>query len=203
LLVGTALLLISTAVRVLTSGVRQFGERAIRFNAELADLMIETIAGMRIVRAFGRERYEQARFDRCSNRVRVAFLRMHLLEEAVHPIHDSLAAALLLMIVFVTIRSGGDASSLLAFVFVLYRLQPRVKDFDASRARLAALSPSVDAVRALVDTAGKRYLTSGPHVQPALARGIVFDQVSFRYDTAEEPALTGVSFTIAAGRTTA
>src|SRR5206468_12318780 len=116
LLVGTALLLISTAVRVCTSGVRQFGERAIRFNAELGDLMIETIGGMRIVRAFGRERYEQARFDRCSNRVRVAFLRMHLLEAGVHPIHDFVAAALLLTIVFVSTRSGGGGSCLPAFV---------------------------------------------------------------------------------------
>jgi len=61
----------------------------------------------------------------------------------------------------------------------------------------------VEAVQALLDRTDKRYLMSGTHVQPALARGIAFDRVSFRYDTAEDPALTEVSFTIAAGRTTA
>jgi ATP-binding cassette, subfamily B, bacterial MsbA len=203
LLVAGALLLISTAVRIVTTGVREFGENATAANAGLGDLMIEGIEGMRVIRAFGREPYERHRFDHCSNRVRRAFLRMHFLEEAVHPIHDFLAGALLLTIVFATARGGGDVSGLLVFAFVLYRLQPRVKDFDASRVRLSALSQSVEEVRSLIDPAGKRYLASGSAVHVGLDRGIVFDRVSFSYDAASDPALTDASFTIAAGRTTA
>ena len=165
--------------------------------------MMEGVEGMRVIRAFGREQYEQERFERCSNRARRAFLRMHFLEEAVHPIHDFLAAALLLLIVFATARSGADVSGLLVFAFVLYRLQPRVKEFDASRLRLIALSPSVEEVRGLIGPAGKQYLTAGATVHQRLDRGIVFDRVSFSYDKADDPALTNASFTIPAGRTTA
>src|SRR5439155_13393158 len=203
LLVAGALLLISSAVRVFTKGVREFAETATSSNAELGHLMMEGVEGMRVIRAFGREQYEQERFERCSNRARRAFLRMHFLEEAVHPIHDFLAAALLLLIVFATARSGADVSGLLVFAFVLYRLQPRVKEFDASRLRLIALSPSVEEVRALIDPAGKQYVTAGPAVHQGLDRGIVFDRVSFSYDKADDPALTNASFTIPAGRTTA
>jgi len=203
LLVAAVLVLISLVVRAVTRGVRQFGEKATAFNADLGHLMLEGVEGMRVIRAFGREAYEQGRFDQCSRRVRVAFLRMYFLEEAVHPIHDLLAAALLLLIVFATARSSGDVSSLLVFVFVLYRLQPRVKDFDAARVRLIALSPSVEEVCSLVDTAGKHYLTPGSARQTSLRQGIVFDQVSFRYEAGDEPALADASFTIPAGRTTA
>jgi ATP-binding cassette, subfamily B, bacterial MsbA len=203
LLVAAVLVLISSAVRMVTKGVRDFGETATRLNSELGDLMVEGIDGMRVIRAFGREQYERGRFARCSNHVRNAMLRMHLLEKAVHPIHDFLAAALVLLIVFATARGGGDTSALLVFVFVLYRLQPRVKDFDASRVRLSGLSASVEEVRSLLDTASKHYLTSGSAVQTGLERGIVFDHVSFRYDKADDPALTDASFTIPAGRTTA
>jgi ATP-binding cassette, subfamily B, bacterial MsbA len=203
LLVAGALLLISSAVRMFTKGVREFGAKATESNAELGHLMMEGVDGMRVIRAFGREDYEHERFEQCSNRVRRAFLRVHFLEEAVHPIHDFLAAALLLLIVFATARSGGDVSGLLVFSFVLYRLQPRVKDFDASRLRLAALLPSVEEVRSLIDPAGKQYVTSGTAVHQGLDRGIVFDRVSFSYDKADDPALTDASFTIAAGKTTA
>ena len=203
LLVAGALLLISSAVRIFSKGVREFGEKATRSNAELGHLMMEGVEGMRVIRAFGREQYEQERFEQCSDRVRRAFLRMHFREEAVHPIHDFLAAALLLLIVFATARSGADVSGLLVFAFVLYRLQPRVKEFDASRLRLTALSPSVEEVRALIDPAGKQYVTAGPTVHQGLERGVVFDRVSFSYDKADDPALTDASFTIAAGKTTA
>jgi subfamily B ATP-binding cassette protein MsbA len=203
LMVGGILLLISLAIRMITRGVREFGEKAIQWNAKLGDLMVEGIEGMRVIRAFGRERYEQGRFDLCSDRVRLAFLRRHFLEEAVPPVHDFLAGALVLAIVFAIARTGGDVSALLVFVFVLYRLQPRVKDFDAARVRLVALSPSVEEVRGLLGTGGKHYLTSGTATQQGLERSIVFNQVSFRYDKGDEPALSEASFTIPAGRTTA
>jgi subfamily B ATP-binding cassette protein MsbA len=203
LLVGAILLLISITVRIITNGVREFGERATRFNAALGDLMVEALEGMRVIRAFGRERYEQERFDSCSDRVRLASLRLHFLEEAAHPIHDFLAGALLLAIVLTTAGNGGDISPLLVFGFVLYRLQPRVKEFDAARIRLTALSQSVDEVRALLDTSDKRYLISGSTVTPQLQHGIVFDRVSFRYETAADLVLRDASFTIPAGGTTA
>ena len=57
--------------------------------------------------------------------------------------------------------------------------------------------------RALIDPAGKQYVTAGPAVHQGLERGVVFDRVSFSYDKADDPALTDASFTIPAGRTTA
>jgi ATP-binding cassette, subfamily B, bacterial MsbA len=203
MLVAGALLLISAAVRLITRSVRDYGDSATRLNAELGHLMLEGVDGMRVIRAFGRESYEQARFDRTSHEVSRAYLRMHLREEAVHPLHDLLAGALLLVILFVTARQGGDVSALLVFVFVLYRLQPRFKEFDASRVRLLALTPSVQQVQSLLDPSDKQYLTSGAVPHSSLESGIVFDSVTFQYDPADQPALSCASFTIPAGKTTA
>ncbi len=43
---------------------------------ELAHRMVEGIDGMRVIRAYGREPYEQSRFDVASDRLRQAILRM-------------------------------------------------------------------------------------------------------------------------------
>ena len=110
---------------------------------------------------------------------------------------------MLLIILFIAAPKAGDVSVLLVFAFVLYRVQPRIKEFDASRVRLAALSPSVEEVLSFLNTDDKQYVRSGTVTRMALDQDIVFDRVSFQYDPGDEPALTEASFSILAGRTTA
>jgi ATP-binding cassette, subfamily B, bacterial MsbA len=203
LLVAAALLLISSAARLLTRGARKLGEQVTRSNSELAHRMVEGIDGMRVIRAFGRERHEQGRFDLASNHLRRVMLRMSFLDGVVHPVYEVLAASVLLGIMFIAAPSSSNVSVLLVFAFVLYRVQPRVKEFDAARTRLAALSPSVEEVLSLLDTTDKEYLRSGTVTRGGLDRSIVFDRVSFRYNPADDPALTEASFGIPAGQTTA
>ncbi len=105
--------------------------------------------------------------------------------------HEILIAGLLLAILFVTARSATDMSLLLVFVFVLYRLQPRVKDFEACRVRLAALAASVDAVVSILDASGKKYVQSGTLMHPGLDDAIVFDGVSFRLRLRQQSGAAG------------
>jgi subfamily B ATP-binding cassette protein MsbA len=204
LIVAGALLVVSGVVRLLTRGVREIGHRVTGLNSELADRMIEGIDGMRIIRAFGRERYEQGRFDTASERMRAAMLRLGFLEGAVHPVHEILVSALFLIILIVIARNTSDVSVMLVFVFVLYRLQPRVKDVEASRVRLASLATSVDEVFALLDVPGEpHHLGTRSAPQATHNDDVVFDHVSFCYDQQDSPALSDVSLRIPAGRTTA
>jgi subfamily B ATP-binding cassette protein MsbA len=203
LVVAIAILVISTIIRLLTKAARQLGQMVTRANSELAHRMVEGIDGMRVIRAFVRENYEQARFDSTSNRLRQVMLRMNVLEGIVHPVYEILAAALVLIILLVAVPNARDSSVLLVFAFVLYRIQPRVKEFDASRVRLAALSTSVEEVFSFLNTADKVYTISGSVAHLRGDPTIVFDKVSFRYDAADDLALTEASFTIPAGQTTA
>jgi subfamily B ATP-binding cassette protein MsbA len=201
--VAVAMLLISTVVRLLTRAARELGEKVTQSNAELSDRMVEGIDGMRVIRAFGREQHEQDRFDFASNRLRRVILRMSFLDGVVHPVHEVLAASLLLIILFAAAPNASHVSILLVFAFVLYRVQPRIKEFDAARVRMAALSPSVEEVLSFLDTADKQYVASGSVTHLGLDHDIVFDRVSFQYDPADDPALTAASFSILAGQTTA
>ena len=203
LVVALAILVISTIIRLLTKAARELGQMVTRANSELAHRMVEGIDGMRVIRAFGRESYEQGRFDATSNRLRRVMLRMSLLEGIVHPVYEVLAASLVLIILLVAVPNARDSSVLLVFAFVLYRIQPRVKEFDASRVRLAALSTSVEEVLAFLNTTDKLYTISGSVTHLGSDPVIVFDKVSFQYDAADDLALTEASFTIPAGHTTA
>ena len=91
----------------------------------------------------------------------------------------------------------------MTFLVLLYRLQPRVKQFDADRVTLDGLSASVEEVRNLLDESDKPYLRSGSRVPASIEKGITFENVFFQYDSRKSAALSQVNCSINIGETTA
>lgn len=178
------------------------GETITASNAELADRMTQGIDGMRVIRAFGQEQKEAERFRTASDRVRDAIVRSAFLEESVSPIFEVLAAALILGVLVFAASSATDFSLALVFLFVLYRLQPRLRDIDQARVRLATLGASVDEVALMLEPRDDGAM-SGSGTIERVERGIGFEAVSFRYPDSDEAAIQSLSFEIPAGRTVA
>ncbi|BAU13807.1 ABC transporter related [Leptolyngbya sp. NIES-3755] len=202
--VCVAIVLISVAIQSVTRQVKSIGQTAVQANQSLADRIWEGLGGMRVIRAFGRERYEQKRFDRASEQVRRSFFKLEMLSGVVSPLSEILSAALLLLILVVALRANQTAlPTLLTFVFILYRLQPKVKQVDGARVALASLISSVAEVMALLDRSDKPYLISGHIPFQGLKREIQFEQVTFHYNPDESPAVQNISLSIPQGKTTA
>jgi ABC-type multidrug transport system fused ATPase/permease subunit len=191
------------AVRLLTRRVRALGAQATESNAVLAQRMTEGISAMQTVRLFGRERYEQGRFDRASGRVSRVFFRLGLVSALVGPVYEVLAAALLVGVLVWGVRRPEDLPPLLVFIFVLYRLKPRIQSVDNLRLQLASLGAAVRDVHGLLDPSDKPYTRSGTARHGGVREGVRFEGVTFRYGPGERPALDGVSVAFPAGRTTA
>ena len=106
--------------------------------------MLETLEGLQLIRAFGRESHEQHRFELASRQVRKAFFKLERVSALVHPLSEVLTVSLLLAILLVVaIRTPGQMAVSLTFLVLLYRLQPRVKQLDFDRVALDALSASL------------------------------------------------------------
>jgi subfamily B ATP-binding cassette protein MsbA len=166
--------------------------------------MLETFHGLRLVRAFGRETHEQNRFDLASGTVRKIFWKLESTSALVHPLSEVLTASLLLGIVAVmAMRTPGQVAASLTFLILLYRLQPRIKQFDSDRVALNAFSASVEEVRKLLDETDKPYLRSGARVLDSIEKGIVLENVSLYYGSGKGPALAEVTCSINIGETTA
>jgi subfamily B ATP-binding cassette protein MsbA len=89
------------------------------------------------------------------------------------------------------------------FIFVLYRLQPRIRDLDGTRVALASYAAPVEEVMTLLDRADKPYTRSGTEPVDRLDEPIRFERVSFRYEPDDPPALRDVTVAILPGQTTA
>lgn len=204
LLVAVALVLISISIQVVTRRAMNLGQQAVQANATLASRMWEGFSGMRVIRAFSREPYEQERFDHSSKEVRNTFLKLDILSGAVGPLSEVLSAVLLLSILVIALLQDRAAlPTLLTFIFILYRLQPRVKHLDSARVGLVALTTSVEDVMSLLDRSNKPYIRSGRIPFSGLEQAISFKSVTFRYNPLEKAALQDISICIPRDKTTA
>ena len=198
-----ALACASVGARLLTRRVQVLGDEATASNAALAKRMTEGIGGMQTVRLFGRERYEKGRFDAASERVSRVFFRLGLTSGLVGPVYEVFAAALLVGVLVVGVREPSDLPPLLVFIFVLYRLKPRIQSIDNYRLQLVSLGGAVLDVHALLDPSDKPYTRSGSAGHEGIEAGVQFEGVTFRYASDARPALDNMTITIPAGRTTA
>ena len=204
LLVGVIVILISLIIQFVTRKAKALGQQAVQVNGNLGSRMYEGLAGMRTIRAFGRELYEQQQFDHASQQVRDIFMRLDLISWSVGPLYEVLSALLVLSIMVVALlRDQTTLPALLTFLLILYRLQPQVQILQGSRVKLLMLSSSVDDVMYFLDPSDKPYIHSGSVSFPGLQQAISLDSVSFHYNCQDKAALNNISLSIPSGKTTA
>jgi subfamily B ATP-binding cassette protein MsbA len=180
LVVIALMALIMTLVRFMMRGVGRIGSEMTRANEVIARRMVDGVDGIEVIRAFGHERYERDRFVGASLRLNQLLVRVGSLAGAVYPIYEILVAAIL---VGVLVSSVGtvDIPQLLVFVFLLYRLEPKVKELDRARVDLISLETSVRETLDLIARDGAVYLSSGKRPFSTVRDSIRLENVSFSY----------------------
>lgn len=203
LLAVVALVLVSLIIQQVSHRAKELGRQAVKANDVLANRMMEGFYGMRLIRAFGRESYEQKRFDRALEQVCTASLTLDKLRARIGPLSEVLAVALLGGILLFSLQNQANLPTSLAFIFMLHRLQPYVKSLDETRIGLIAATSAVEDVMSLLDCSDKPYTCSGRIPFKGLQRGISFESVYFDYNSLEGPALRDISIHIPQGKMTA
>jgi len=107
LLVMVFMALVSTAVRWLTRHAKNLSTTLTKANAMFSKRMVQAIEGMKVVRAFGRESFEQKRFDRVSGRISRILMKLMVTAALVNPVYEILAGGLLVYILFTTLQASS------------------------------------------------------------------------------------------------
>ncbi len=168
---------------------------------ELTTMVQENLTGVRVVRAFGRERYEIDKFNGKNDGFSQLWIRLG------HVLSLFWASGTLLTSsqVFVTIIAGtieavrGDLTLGGFLVFVSYSssLAWPIRSLGRVLAEMSKAGVSIDRVGYILRSQPER--ESGLALQPPMEGDIVFDHVTFGYEGGE--VLHDVSFTIPAGCT--
>ncbi len=203
--VTIALTLVSLIVQRVTRSAKKLGLQVVQTNEHLAHRMLEGFNGMKVIRSFGHESYEQERFEQSLRQVNSALMKLQTVQAVPTSLSEVLAVAVLVSILILTLQTKDQSNLpvLLTFIFILYRLQPAIKQLDSSRVKLASLRGSVENVMYFLNRSDKPYIDSGSTQFKGLNKGIYFEYVSFKYSHVDKYALQDITISIPPGKTTA
>lgn len=175
-------------------------------NANLSFLLVERITGIRLLKLSAAVEREADRIERSSEQVRDRYYLIQKWNARVELIMNPMVALLGLFILFISVRVlRMSLAEIAVFMLILLRLLPLAKEFLRSRQTLHACSGGVDAILRGLEEAEKHRengIGQGKTFR-GLEQGVRFRNVSFRYPTANGPALQNVGLFIPAGRITA
>ena len=169
----------------------------------------EAVTGVRVIRAFGNETYEEARSGKAYKSYADNMIRLNRLFAVVNPVVWLLMGALMAAILGaggVLTLGGSMAVGQITAVTEYSTLTMAYLIMGASvLTTLPKASACLERLRELLDMAPA---VSDPNdfpraEAPQAAASVVFDHVTFAYHGAEEPVIHDLSFTLCPGQTTA
>jgi subfamily B ATP-binding cassette protein MsbA len=176
--------------------VRTMGRRLYRINrrtqeqiAALTTLLQEVLAGTKIVKAFGREEHERARFERINQRLLELSLKDHRVDELTEPLMEVLAAIGVMAILwyggFRVVHGDMTPGALFSFVTATLMLYGPVRKLSRIANLAQQTAPSVDRIFEVL--ALQPAVTDRPAARAleAFRDRIEFDHVWFQYADGE------------------
>jgi subfamily B ATP-binding cassette protein MsbA len=197
--------LIVAVVRVLSVRLRNSSREVQNAMGYITQVIDEAIGAHKVVKLFGGQEYEKARFDQEADRVRRHLMKQVSAVAASAPIVQLIAAVALAVIVYYAmlqssaqLLSVGEFAAFVAGMLMLTAPLKRVTDINEYLQKGLAAAESV--FRLIDEPAEPDRGT----VAIGRARGeIRFENVGFAYGDAERPALDSIDLAIEPGRTLA
>jgi len=194
---------VGLAVRAIGRQLYKINRRAQQKIAELNVVLQESFTGTKIVKAFGRERLEQERFNQVNDRLLALALKDRRIDEMAEPVMEVLGALAIMGALWYggyRVISGaltpGEFFSFTAAVILLYgpvrQLSRMANTVQQSIASVERVFEILDTPPAIVDAPDARTL-------PGFSDAIVFESAGFRYPETESWALRDISLTVRKG----
>jgi len=162
--------------------------RTLDDRGDLTAQMQETVAGVRLVKAYGAEPYERGRFFAAADRYARGVIRMQRLATLSGPISESFGALVTVVLLWVGARMAtGPAASMspesfIMFLFVALRLLVPLKFLSNWPAQYQNALASGERVLQVLDQAPTEALAPGREVVRRFEAAIAFHDVWFAYD---------------------
>ena len=173
---------------------------------EISSVAQETVSGIRLVKSFGAEPYEERRFLDASAAYARGSARAARLATLAQPITETIATGIAVAILWygarlVLVEGTLNPSALILFlVYVMRMLQPMKQLSQIPTTAQAALA-AAERLFDILDTPTEAARDRGTRDVAGLQRGVEFDRVSFAYDG--DPVLQDVSFSAPKGQVVA
>ena len=200
-----ALVLLSIGLRNIRDSIRRTGTGFLNISVHLNERVLEYLTGLRLVHIFVREDDVIKEVNSLINSS-IPPRRMGLLQRAlIVPLVQvitiiGIGAFVIVGYWFLRDSSATRTGELVTYIFILYRVMPRLTSFNYSLAQVSSQLPYVSRIAQLLDPMGREVeYTEGTPIT-SLQHGVEFRGVSLRYPEGERDAVNNVNFHIPAGK---
>ena len=177
----------------LRRGYRRLGDDY----GEMTSVLQEAVTGVRLVKSFRAEPYEEQRFLDASDRYSEGLMRITRVAFLSQPITEFLGTLVAVAILWIGARmvlvSGTlQPSQLIAFLVIVMRLLQPMKQLSQIPTSAQQALAASDRLFEVLDAPTEAALDRGTRTVTGFHDSLVFEDVSFAYE--EEPVLSNISF---------
>lgn len=167
-------------------------------------LIVELFSGIQLIKIFANEDHEKQRVKNAARYIFETHCNAIKNQALSQVITEILIAVILTFIIFFSIvRLHFSLSVLITFLFILFRLMPKVNEINNLRGQLGDSLEGFKNLIALTQRRDKPYLSVGFKKINNIEKGIQFRDVSFSYETNGRNILTDINVEIEKGETVA
>lgn len=172
--------------------------------ADITNNLHETITGVKIVKAFGMEEYENKKFFGETQKFFKLVLKITRIRNISSPVTEFLSVIVGVVIIYfgaqlVLVDRSIKPSEFITFLFAIFQLMPPVKELSSVNNRIQESSAAADRIFEILDTEPRIKNADSPIEITSFKEKIVFENVSFLYDDSEEPVLDGINLEVKRG----
>ncbi len=168
----------------------------------------ESLGGLRIIKSFGGEKYQAARFGELNDSYRHSLIRLLWRRDLSSPLTEFLGIATVALLLWYGSRQvfGGtmDAGTFLSFIFAFYMVIDPAKNFSKAWYNIQKGLGALERVESVLDIPNPIAESSGTLTKGADAGAkfseMAFESVSFRYAPEGPEVLSDISFRLPRGK---
>ncbi|KYC42575.1 ABC transporter ATP-binding protein [Scytonema hofmannii PCC 7110] len=187
---------------------RDFGGILSQMSKYYSVNVLETLMGIRLVKATGNENREYQKIKKLIRDREQADFQSQVYSELITPVSEITGIIILMVIVFLGRAFFADkvaslSAVLLTYLLVLIRLLPLISQLNTLRSSFANSTASVDIAVDFLQRNNKPIMVSGKVSYSKLKQGVHFKWVSFAYPGHEKLVLKDIDLYLPCGTTLA
>ncbi len=173
--------------------------------ADITTLLHETITGVKIVKAFGMEDYENGKFKTQTQSFFKLVLKMARVRNTASPLTEFMSVVVGGAMIYyggelVLVQKTLNASEFIVFLLAIFQMMPPIKELSSVNNRIQESSAAAERVFEILDTEPRIRNIESPVSVTEFEDMIEFQNVSFHYDDSEELVLDKINLQVKKGK---
>lgn len=172
--------------------------------ADITSVLQETISGVKVVKAFGMESYENKKFKGETDRFLKLMLKILRIRQSASPITEFISVIVAVAIIYL----GGlfvlqdrilSASHFMGFILAIFQMMRPIKQLSTVNTKIQEASAAADRVFEIADIVPDIKNSDGARDLKEFTSTIAFKDIFFKYEDSEDWVLNSLNFNVNRG----